>query len=302
VIDDLGRAIARLQPAALDLLLCAVAFATLAFIVRGIASLRAARAGAGEVGTNFTLYAIDLVLVAPALGVTLAAVGAWMQHRGVGLTPSAWASWPPLGVALLAIFAGDFIGYLRHRLEHTPPLWPAHAIHHADTAVTWTTGLRFHPLNRFSTALIDTTCLALLGFPPWALVANNLTRHYYGLFIHMDLPWTYGPLGRVLVSPAMHRWHHVREGQGVGANFATVFSVFDQAFATHYAPGPCAAPLGVPDAIGRGALAQLWWPVQCLYEYCTRHSGAREARARNPGATAPAYDPLDSGSRSARPE
>lgn len=279
MIDDLARAVAGLQPALLDLLLCALAFAALAFMARGIASLHTARAAAGEVGTNFTLYAIDLLLVAPALGVTLAALGAWMQGHGVGLAPpSAWASWPPLGVALVAIFAGDFIGYWRHRLEHTPALWPAHAIHHADTAMTWTTGLRFHPLNRFSTALIDTTCLTLLGFPPWALIVNNLVRHYYGLFIHMDLPWTYGPLGRVFVSPAMHRWHHVREGQGVGANFATIFSVFDQAFRTHYAPGPCTAPLGVPDEIGRGALALLWWPFGAFWRYSTRHSRAHVSR------------------------
>jgi sterol desaturase/sphingolipid hydroxylase (fatty acid hydroxylase superfamily) len=263
LIDDLRRAAAILQPAALELLWCALAFAALALFARGIASLRTALAAASEVCTNLALFAIDLVFVTPALGFTLAALGAWMQANGIALIhPVAWSGWPSWSVALLAIFAGDFIGYLRHRLEHTPPLWPAHAIHHSDTAMTWTTGLRFHPINRFSTALIDTTLLALLGFPPWALVANNLARHYYGLFIHMDLPWTYGPLGRVLVSPAMHRWHHVRGGQGVGANFATVFSVFDQAFATHYAPGPCTALLGVPEKIGRGALAQLWWPFR----------------------------------------
>ena len=119
-------------------------------------------------------------------------------------------------MGFIAIFAGDFVGYWRHRLEHTALLWPGHAIHHSDTAMTWTTGLRFHPINRLTTALIDTSVLALLGFPVWALIANNLVRHYYGLFIHMDLPWTYGPLGRVLVSPAMHRWHHIRVANGAG--------------------------------------------------------------------------------------
>lgn len=258
----LAGLLASLRDPALDLALCALAFAALAFLARGAASLRTARAASREVRVNLTLFVIDLLLVSPALALTLAALAGWMQGSGVALfSPAHWSAWPAWSVALLAVFAGDFIGYLRHRLEHTPPLWPAHAIHHSDTAMTWTTGLRFHPINRFSTGLIDTAFLALIGFPPWALVVNNLVRHYYGLFIHMDLPWTYGPLGRVLVSPAMHRWHHVREGQGVGANFATVFSVFDQAFHTHHAPGPCNAPLGVPDAVGSSALALLWWPV-----------------------------------------
>ncbi len=68
-------------------------------------------------------------------------------------------------------------------------------IHHSDTDMTWLTLSRFHPINRITTALIDTFFLALLGFPTWALVANNLVRHYYGEFIHADLPWTYGRFG-----------------------------------------------------------------------------------------------------------
>ncbi len=319
MLNELARMLASLQAPALDLLWCALAFAALAFLARGVPSWRTARAAAGEVSTNLTLFAIDTLFVAPALAVALAALGAWMQSGGfILIDPNTWTIWPVWGVVTAAIFAGDFIGYWRHRLEHTPPLWPAHAIHHSDTTMTWTTGLRFHPINRFSTALIDTGALALLGFPPWALAANNLVRHYYGLFIHADLPWTYGLLGRVFVSPAMHRWHHVRDGQkqrtlnsphfdggrganlkskvalgnseskasldlkcdtepdpsrgshlrsdalGVGANFATLFSVFDQVFRTYYAPGPCSAPLGVPASIGRGALAQLAWPFRVL--------------------------------------
>jgi sterol desaturase/sphingolipid hydroxylase (fatty acid hydroxylase superfamily) len=275
---ELARMLASLQSTALDILWCALTFATLAFLARGIASWRTAHAAAGEVSTNVTLFAIDTLFVAPALAVTLAALGAWMQRGGLTLIdPNTWTIWPAWGVVTVAIFAGDFIGYWRHRLEHTPPLWPAHAIHHSDTAMTWTTGLRFHPINRFSTALIDTGVLALLGFPPWALAANNLVRHYYGLFIHADLPWTYGLLGRVFVSPVMHRWHHVRDGRGVGANFATLFSVFDQVFRTYYAPGPCSAPLGVPASIGRGALAQLIWPFRVLTDNFKQRRASRSA-------------------------
>src|SRR5690606_10744731 len=161
-----------------------------------------------------------------------------MQRHGLRLLPpETWQEIPLWLSAFIAIFIGDFVGYWRHRLEHTAPLWPAHAIHHADTAMTWTTGLRFHPINRLPTALIDTSALALLGVPPEAIAINAYARHYYGLFIHMDLPWTYGALGRVFVSPAMHRWHHIRDAEGAGVNFATVFSVFDRAFRTHATPG-----------------------------------------------------------------
>lgn len=256
---------AALWNAAVDLWLPALIFAAIALLARGKLAIETARNASGEIRTNVILNVIDIVFIGPIVALSVAAAGAWLQRSGIFLmNPAEWSAWPKWLVAVIAIVAGDFIGYWRHRLEHTPVLWPAHAIHHSDTRMTWTTLFRFHPINRLTTAVIDTTTLALLGFPPEALVANNLVRHYYGMFIHMDLPWTFGILGRVFVSPAMHRWHHIRDANGAGVNFATVFSVFDQAFRTYYVPGPCTVPLGVRDEIGKGAIAQLIWPFRVL--------------------------------------
>jgi len=254
--------------AATALIWPAIGFAALAFLMGGIASLRKARAAAGEVRINLFFFAIDILIVTPIIGVLLALTGALIAQ--IGSLSFLWADAPKTVTLVAALFLGDFIGYLRHRLEHSAALWPSHAIHHADTAMTWTTLLRFHPLNRVSTALIDSSALALLGFPPWALILNNLARHYYGMFIHMDLPWTYGPFRRVFVSPAMHRWHHVRDANGAGVNFATLFSVFDQAFGTYHVPGPCDAPLGVRDDLGRGALGQLLHPFRVAWRVTVR--------------------------------
>jgi sterol desaturase/sphingolipid hydroxylase (fatty acid hydroxylase superfamily) len=267
VAEQLQTIWESLRTAFSALLWPALIFAAVALAARGFAAFNTARAATSEVRTNMILLAVDAALVAPLLALMVAAVGAWMQANGLRFfTADSWSALPAWLVLFIAVFAGDFIGYWRHRLEHTALLWPTHAIHHSDTAMTWTTLFRFHPLNRLTTALIDTSALALLGLPPWALAANLLIRHYYGMFIHMDLPWTYGPLGRVLVSPAMHRWHHVRDADGAGVNFATVFSVFDQAFRTYYVPGPCTVALGVGDEIGQGALAQLAWPFKVLWK------------------------------------
>jgi sterol desaturase/sphingolipid hydroxylase (fatty acid hydroxylase superfamily) len=251
------------------LALPALIFAAIALAAGGADAIRKARNASGEVRTNAFLFVFDIIFIAPLLALMLGATGAAIQNAGL-VARIDWATLPAWAVAVTAVLVGDFTGYWRHRLEHSAALWPTHAIHHSDTAMTWTTGLRFHPLNRVTTALIDTSVLALLGFPTWALIANNLVRHYYGLFIHMDLPWTYGPLGRVFVSPAMHRWHHIRDADGAGVNFATVTSIFDQAFGTYHVPGPCAAPLGVRDEIGRGAVAQLVWPFKAAYAWVLR--------------------------------
>jgi sterol desaturase/sphingolipid hydroxylase (fatty acid hydroxylase superfamily) len=60
----------------------------------------------------------------------------------------------------------------------------------------------------------------------------------------------------------MHRWHHAREIHGAGSNFGFVFAMFDRAFGTYYLPGPCRAPLGVGEKMGRGAVGLLWHPFQ----------------------------------------
>jgi sterol desaturase/sphingolipid hydroxylase (fatty acid hydroxylase superfamily) len=128
--------------------------------------------------------------------------------------------------------------------------------------MTWFALERFHPVNRITTFVIDTGVLVLLGFPEFAIVANGLVRHYYGFLIHADLPWTWGPLGKIFVSPAMHRWHHADDPVYYKTNFATVFSFWDQMFSTFRVPGPCDAPLGVSDDMGSGATGQLLYPLR----------------------------------------
>jgi sterol desaturase/sphingolipid hydroxylase (fatty acid hydroxylase superfamily) len=275
----LQSTLASLQKAGGELLIMSLIFATIAVVAGGREAFTKARNARGEIITNLSLCLFDIIAMTPVFGILLALVGAAMQHAGLILVRTDfWTHTPPVLLAFLAVFAGDFIGYWRHRLEHTSALWPAHAIHHSDTRMTWTTLFRFHPINRLSTVLIDTAFLALLGFPPWALFINNMVRHYWGMFIHMDVPWTFGPLGRVLVSPVMHRWHHVRDGEGVGSNFATAFSVFDQAFGTYYVPRVCDVPLGVQENVGRNALEQLIYPFKVAARVLARPFTRRVVR------------------------
>jgi sterol desaturase/sphingolipid hydroxylase (fatty acid hydroxylase superfamily) len=240
----------------------AVWFSGLALLIKGREALRAARRAAKEVRLNLELYVVDALLIGPVVALLVRGIRLSVELSHFDLVDQTLWAHAGRGVTLVAVlFAGDFVSYWRHRLEHTRWLWPAHAVHHSDTQMTWLTLARFHPINRLSTAAVDITGLAILGFPAWALVANELVRHYYGEFIHADLPFTYGRLGRLFVSPAMHRWHHARDVVGSGSNFATVFSVFDQAFGTYHLPGLCTVPLGVTDEIGPGLMGQLRFPL-----------------------------------------
>jgi sterol desaturase/sphingolipid hydroxylase (fatty acid hydroxylase superfamily) len=257
----------------------ALAYAALALAMKGRGALDGARRAASQTRTTLGLYVLDFFLVGPPLALGIALITSTVHRYGLAAVPP--AAWSAAGLPvtfLLTLFIGDFTAYWRHRLEHTRWLWPAHAIHHSDEEMTWLTGNRFHPVNNLTTAVIDNTVLALLGFPAWAITLNELVRHYYGEFIHADVPWTYGIFGRFFVSPAMHRWHHARDVTGSGSNFATVFSVFDQAFGTHYVPGPCTVALGVNDPIGRGPLKHLQYPFKRWMRALAR-SSQRKRRA-----------------------
>jgi sterol desaturase/sphingolipid hydroxylase (fatty acid hydroxylase superfamily) len=242
-----------------------VFFAGLARLAKPKTWVADGRAALPETRINAVLSVVDQLTVTPAVALFIGWMSTKLRAQGLQLeAPALWASIGPAPSLFTTVFVGDFLGYWRHRAQHSRWLWPAHAIHHSDTRLTWFSLERMHPIDRLGSAL-DTVILAALGFPFWAQAGNVFIRHYYGYFIHADVPWTYGKAGWLFNSPAMHRWHHARDVAGSGANFATVFSVFDRAFGTLHLPGPCDAPLGVREDMGRGALGQYlhpfktWW-------------------------------------------
>lgn len=238
-------------------------FVLLALAVKGRRLLSDAARAASESRTNLLIHFTDALMVVPVLVLLSVALHETIQSYDLVIAPpGSWGDLHPVFVGIVAVFLGDFIGYWRHRAEHSPLLWPSHAIHHSDTEMTWLAIFRFHPINRLTTVLLDSAFILAMGLPAYAVLVNGLVRHYYGAYIHADLPWTYGPLKYIFVSPAMHRWHHANDPVAYGTNYATVFSIFDQAFGTFRVPGPCTAPLGVPERMGAGFVGQLVHPFK----------------------------------------
>jgi len=211
---------------------------------------------------NLLAFAVDTVVVVIPLGYLVWLMEGFLHSKGWVLLHGKYLTHLNFWVIVpLAIFAGDFVAYFRHRFEHSRWIWPSHVMHHSDTDLHWLSVYRFHPINRLTTSVIDSGALILMGFPPGPVFLSSLFRHYYGILVHMNVPWTFGPFGKIFVSPAMHRWHHVREGKGVGSNFASIFSIFDRGFGTLYMPGPCMEPLGVTEVDNDAYLQQLIWPI-----------------------------------------
>ena len=152
-----------------------VLFTVIVFIVKGQEMIALGRRAIAEVRLNLSWYFLDAMFVAPVIALIVAAIQAGVT--GYSLQIVGTDTWNRLGRPLTfvaVIFLGDFVSYWRHRLEHTRWIWPVHAIHHSDTEMSWLTLARFHPINRAVTTCVDVSCLALLGFPAWALIANEL--------------------------------------------------------------------------------------------------------------------------------
>ncbi|WP_372804829.1 sterol desaturase family protein [Loktanella salsilacus] len=224
----------------------AIFFLCLGYVVKRKALFEDIRRAVPETGLNIQIMVFNLVFTMPIIVLCATFLSSfWLSTGLVLFSAQDWNAWSVIAVVIFAVVVGDFVSYWRHRFEHNSFLWPSHAVHHSDTEMTWLSLERFHPINRLTTLAIDSSALLILGLPPYAVVANSLVRHYYGYFIHADLPWTYGKWGVLFVSPAMHRWHHSADEVAYGHNFATVFGLWDWAFGTYYVPGPCDGPLGV---------------------------------------------------------
>jgi sterol desaturase/sphingolipid hydroxylase (fatty acid hydroxylase superfamily) len=213
---------------------------------------------------NLLVYVFDALLVSIPLATLVGLIYSKLSSNGLVLFSKVFDDAPAWLVAIACLWTSDFIGYWRHRFEHSALLWPAHSLHHSDEEMTWFTLFRFHPLNRVSTAVIDYGSLFAIGFPLWAIGLAGTARYFYGMFVHINRPWTLGPLGRLLVSPAMHRWHHVQEGRGMYSNYASIFSMFDRVFGTFYVPGPCYEKLGVEGINHTEYVSQMMLPLQGL--------------------------------------
>ncbi len=137
---------------------------------------------------------------------------------------------------VLAVLIVDFVGYWRHRFMHTRFFWPFHTIHHSSRQVDWLSTERFHPVNHYISATLNLLVLTALFQDPYVGGVAMFLRRGYGLFVHANIPVSYGFLDRVFVSPRFHRWHHSDSATVAKKNYATFFSCFDLLFGTYYLP------------------------------------------------------------------
>lgn len=197
-------------------------------------------------------------------------VALWALAKGVPLNPSAvkaavasgLMAQKPLWLQVpAALLMADFVGYWAHRFFHGP-LWKFHAVHHSSETLDWLASVRLHPVNDFLTRLAQAVPVLLFGFNPAVLAFLLPFLAFHGLLLHSSVDWDFGAVGKVVSSPAFHRWHHTSQEEGLNKNFGGLLTVWDRLFGTFYMPeGRRASRFGVlGEPVPDGLWAQLKYP------------------------------------------
>jgi sterol desaturase/sphingolipid hydroxylase (fatty acid hydroxylase superfamily) len=191
-------------------------------------------------GANLGLWAIDSLLMMAVCGACAWTVAAWVASRGLGLLAWADAGW--WASVAIGLFGLDAVSYAWHRANHRlRPLWRFHQVHHADTAFHFTTALRFHPGELLLALPVRLAAVVALGVPPQGVLVFEMVFAAANLLEHgnFDLPRRLEhALQRGLVTPALHRAHHVSDWRDLDTNFGTVFSIWDRLAGTFRASEP----------------------------------------------------------------
>lgn len=141
----------------------------------------------------------------------------------------AWWPW------VILFLAEDLSFYAYHRGHHRiRMLWATHVTHHSSRHFNFSTALR-QDWSPF-TAPIFWLWLAVLGFPPWAILLAQSWNLLYQFLLHTEtvkkLP---RPIELVFNTPSHHRVHHGVQEHYLDKNYAGILIVWDRIFGSFQA-------------------------------------------------------------------
>jgi sterol desaturase/sphingolipid hydroxylase (fatty acid hydroxylase superfamily) len=197
------------------------------------------------------LHAIVVIPLMTLLSVGGAALigghAGWLELRAT----QHWPGWLLIPLTIVAMDAANWLAHFAdHRLGF---LWRFHALHHSQEELSVLTSFRAHPLMHTTGFLLATIPVVVLM--PGRPIAPVLITVYVciGTLQHANLRWTFGPAGRLIVSPAYHRLHHALEYQSI--NLGVVLTIWDVL-------AGCARFPARSGAVGRTGLAGRPVPVE----------------------------------------
>ena len=184
-------------------------------------------------GVNFFFTVLHLI-IHTGLAVLIINLSDWCRDTGFGLVY--WMNAGILLTIVIGVLALDFSSWLVHLVMHKVPLlWRFHLIHHSDTNVDVTTGLRHHPGDSLLRGIFFILLIFISGAPMYSVMIYQTLVVLSTAFTHANirLPQQLDKaLSYVLVSPNMHKVHHHWKQPYTDSNYGAVFSIWDRLLGT----------------------------------------------------------------------
>src|SRR5262245_3518962 len=132
-----------------------------------------------------------------------------------------WATTP---FALLAIDLGNYlVHFLLHRYG---ALWEFHKVHHSSSTLDWLATFRSHILQQALRRLIAPALLLIVCSTVKACALAGVRFTAWGMLNHSNLKLNLMFLEPILITPRLHRLHHVPKTEG--CNLGTFFTFWDR--------------------------------------------------------------------------
>ena len=185
--------------------------------------------------SNIGIVVLDSILVRILLPTTTIAVALYAESSNFGLFNL--FSLPFILSIIISVLLLDVLIYTQHVIFHKIHwLWRFHRMHHSDTHIDVTTGIRFHPVEILLSLLIKYAAILVFGIPAVAVVLFEIILNATAMITHsnLNLPKGLDQLLRWLfVTPDMHRIHHSIHRQETDSNYGFNLSIWDRLFGTY---------------------------------------------------------------------
>jgi sterol desaturase/sphingolipid hydroxylase (fatty acid hydroxylase superfamily) len=196
-------------------------------------SLRYRTTKLNHAAVNFAFTVIHLIIHS-LLAIFIVRLSDWCQSHSFGIV-----HWTKANIGwsvLIGVLALDFSSWWVHWVMHRQPLlWRFHLIHHSDSKVDVTTGLRHHPGDSLLRGVFFILFIFISGAPMYAVMIYQTLVVAFTAFTHanISLPVAIDKwLSYLLISPNMHKVHHHRLQPYTDTNYGAVFSIWDRLLGT----------------------------------------------------------------------
>ncbi|MFH1913071.1 MAG: sterol desaturase family protein [Pseudomonadota bacterium] len=187
--------------------------------------------------SNLSVSALSTLPPRLLLPLPPVALAIYCEANGLGLLNTfRLPGWAAFAASLLAL---DLLIYAQHVAFHRfRPLWRIHRMHHSDLDIDASTGVRFHPMEIFLSALLKLAAVTALGPPAEAVLAFEIILNGLALFNHANVRLPLGLdsiLRLIIVTPDMHRVHHSTDMREANTNYGFNLALWDRLFRTYKA-------------------------------------------------------------------